>query len=152
MPLLDASAVLDLWKNYPIGQFPTVWSWFQTEVQKGNLTIPSVALTEVGHRDMACRTTLKGYGIVEQGIGNREALAATAIKSSLGITNDAYGGGVDENDIFIISIAKVLGVELITNEIRQQDLPNQMKRYKIPAVSVPTLNMLEYIIRSGTVF
>lgn len=158
MRLLDASAVLDLWEIYPKTQFPTFWAWIESEVRLGNLSIPKVALEEVGHKAPACKSVLKGYGITEHSIGNPESVIALAIKTALGIENDMYGGGVDENDIFIISVAKVLGVELITNEDQQVNLPTKLWNYRIPAVcrlplvKVSTLNTLDYIKRSGMVF
>lgn len=158
MRLLDASSVIDLWENYPLGQFPTVWQWFESEVVTGALAVSTVALTEVGHRDPRCRTLLKGFGISELAVGNDEAIIAARIKVALGIVGENYGSGVDENDILIISIAKVGGCELITNERRQPNLPATMRNYKIPAtcslatVGVQTVSMLEYIVLSGRVF
>jgi len=157
--LLDASAILDLWENYPIGQFPTVWAWIEGEILNGELAIPRVALEEVGFRDPGCKTQLEKYGIKEFGIGNDEAYEALQIKSALGIVNDNYHkSGVDENDILIIAIAKTQGVDLITHEAKQPSLPSPMAKYKIPAtcsmpqVNVRTLRMIDYIKLSGKVF
>ena len=33
----DASAILDLWENYPLGQFPAVWDWLEDEFVSGSL-------------------------------------------------------------------------------------------------------------------
>jgi len=151
--LIDASAVIDLWEHYPIAQFPAVWDWIQAE-----LAIAKVAMEEVGFRDPDCKSKLELYGILEQGIGNREAVEAVAIKSALGIVNEEYGSGVDENDILIIAIAKVLGTELVTNESLQPKLPTNVKGYKMPAVcalpgvQVATIRLLDYIRQSGRVF
>ena len=83
---------------------------------------------------------------------------ALRIQGLLGIQNDQYGGGVGENDILIIATAKIEGVDLISDENKQPNLPENMKNYKIPAVcalpsvQVGSLNFLELIKNSGCIF
>ncbi len=83
---------------------------------------------------------------------------ALRIKSLLAIEGDRYGTGVGENDLFIISTARALGAELLTDEARQPSLPNNRRGYKIPAVCDPPdvqtrcLSFVEYFKRSQAVF
>ena len=155
---IDASAVLDLWEYYPIRQFPAVWEWFAEEFTSGELGIVDLALDEVGFRDPACKAHLEAVGVAGIIITTQVAAAALSIKSALGIVNDGYGSGVDENDILIVATAKVHGAELITNEGRQVKPPTFLKNCKIPAVaamssvSVVTMRLIDYIRQSGQVF
>ena len=84
---------------------------------------------------------------------------AVTIKTSLGIKADKYhGNGVGENDILIMAAAKVLGVELISNENRQTTEPVVMAKRKIPSVcrlpkvAVVCIDFLDYIKGFGQVF
>lgn len=54
MRVLDASAIIHGWDNYPLAQFPGLWQWLATEVQQHHLTIPAVAFDEVGHMALEC--------------------------------------------------------------------------------------------------
>lgn len=65
--------------------------------------------------------------------------------------------GVCENDLFIIAHAKLNKATLVTEEARQISLPNNKRRYKIPAVckeiaGISCVNFTEYIRSSGEIF
>lgn len=84
---------------------------------------------------------------------------ALRIKKLLGIVNEQFHPkGVGENDIFIIATACVHKVQLVSNENRQNNLPVKLAKYNIPAVcamqdvSVPCVNFIEFLKRSGQVF
>jgi hypothetical protein len=80
------------------------------------------------------------------------------IKNLLGIVGDKYGGGVGENDLFIIATAWTHRAEVVTDEKWQPALPAKLENYKIPAVcdmqevTVPWINFINYIKRSEAVF
>ena len=85
-------------------------------------------------------------------------MEALRIKALLGIEGDLYGGGVGENDLFIIATARAHGAELLTDEARQPGLPKNPRNFKIPAVcnlpevQVVCLNFVDYIKRSRALF
>ncbi|MCK5875749.1 MAG: DUF4411 family protein [Alcanivoracaceae bacterium] len=158
MPVIDASSVVHAWDNYPIENFPKFWDWLDGQFSSGGILIPSVAYTEVGHVSPDCHAWLKSKSIKKVGIDNVIARNAMKIKAALGIADDNYGSGVDENDIIIISTAKTKRTSLVSNEQRQPTLPPQMKRYKIPAVcslrsvNVTCESLAEHIRQSRQVF
>ena len=159
MRVLDASAILYAWDNYPLTQFPGLWGWLAGEFKTHELSIPVVALEEVGHKAPECAQWLKNAEVLKLPMSEAVVMAAMAIKQAIGVVNDHYHAkGVDENDLFIIAAAKVHGAELITNEARQFGAQAEARKYKIPAVcdmpavGVPTLNFLEYIQKSQRVF
>lgn len=158
MPVIDASSVVHAWDNYPINNFPKFWNWINTELVGGSIVIPVVAFMEIGHVSPDCHDWLKGNQIGKAGVSAVIAKHAKNIKQSLGIANDKYGTGVDENDIIIIATAKAMGMPLISNEAKQPSLPGDMKKYKIPAVcdmplvGVTCHNIAEHIKQSNQVF
>lgn len=159
MRAIDASSIVYGWDNYPPDQFPRLWDWLATEISSGQLVIASVALEEVEHVAPDCAKWLKDASVRQLGIGNAEVTKALEIQKALGVSDgDFHPKGVDENDILIISSAQTNGMPLITNEGRQDDLPGDMKKYKIPAVcglpgvNVATMSFVEYIKQSKEVF
>lgn len=157
MRVLDASAIVYAWDNYPIDCFPPTWEWIRTEILSGELAIPRAALDEVGHVSPDCHSWLKAVPITVYEPTTKVYQAALAIQHQLGIDGDAYhADGVDENDVLIIATAKVHSCKLVSNEAIQSNLPNNMKRYKIPAVcklsTVSCENFLQYIKGCNVVF
>ena len=159
MRVLDASAILYAWDNYPLDQFPGLWRWLGSEVRTHELAIAMVALEEVGHKAPECARWLKSAGVLRLPMSEAVVKAAVAIKQDIGVVNDRYHAkGVDENDIFIIASAKVHGAELITTEARQFGAQLETRKYKIPAVcdmpivDVANMNFLEYLQKSKQVF
>lgn len=159
MHTLDASSILHAWDNYPFTQFPGLWDWLAGEIQAQRLSIPTVALEEVGHKSADCATWLKSQNIRRLPMGNAVLQAAKQIKDEVGIQNDKYHPkGVDENDILIIASAQYHGATLVTNEARQSSSLKEPTRRKIPAVcdlpgvAVANKNFLDYIQQSQQVF
>lgn len=158
MQVLDASSALYAWDNYPIEQFPPLWNWLASEIVVGRLSISQVALEEVCNKTPECGAWLKLNYINVMPITQAILDFALAIKGSLSIIGDDFGGGVGENDLFIIASAKINGAELVTDEKRQPDPPKLMRNYKIPlvcnlqAVKVKNLSFVEYFKRSQQVF
>lgn len=159
MPVFDASSMIYAWDNYPPRQFPGLWDWLATQVSEKKLTMSSVAFEEVGHKTPECATWLKDNDIALFGIDNAVIQEAMRIKSLVGIEGDKYHPkGVDENDLLIIATASAYGAELISDEERQPQLPNEPTKRKIPAVclmrdvTVPCFSFLDFIKRSGEVF
>ena len=64
MRVLDASAILYAWDNYPLIQFPGLWQWLATQVSTHELAIPTVAIKEVGHKAPECAKWLKAAGVL----------------------------------------------------------------------------------------
>jgi predicted nucleic acid-binding protein len=158
MPVLDASSALYAWDNYPIHQFPPLWSWLALQVATGKLTTAAVAYSEIDHKSHDCALWLKAQKITVHPVTQAVLLDALRMKQLLGIQGELYGSGVGENDLFIVAIARAQGADLLTDEARQPSLPLDRRKYKIPAVcalpevQVRTWSFVEYIKRSQVVF
>lgn len=158
MPVFDTSSIIYAWDNYPIQQFPGLWDWIGERIDDATITMPSVALGEVHSNASECWQWLRDANLQTHEINNAILQESLRIKNLLGIIDDKYGGGVGENDILIIATASVVGKELVTNEAWQANLPQNLLKYKIPAVcsladvDVPWMDFLEYIKRSEAVF
>ncbi|MBI4998697.1 MAG: DUF4411 family protein [Rhodocyclales bacterium] len=158
MPAFDSSAIIHGWDNYPIAQFPPLWDWLAAEVNAEHIKLSAVAFDEVRNVSPDCADWLKDNNLHQWPVGNRELQEALRIKTMLGIVQDQFHpNGVGENDIIIISTARLVGMDLVSNE-DQPTAPQNMKKYKIPtvcrlpAVNVPCANFLEYLKQSGRVF
>lgn len=159
MQAFDASSIVYAWDNYPLGQFPGLWQWLSSEIKAGRFVICEVALKEVEGKFVGLAKWLKAEGIQKVTMTPEAIAVALSIKAELGIDGDAYHGkGVGENDIMIVASACVEGHELISNEERQPNLPENKKKRKIPAVcamesvAVPCHSFIEVIKSSGQVF
>jgi len=156
--VFDASSIIYAWDNYPVNQFPGLWTWMATQIGKKKLVMPSVAFDEVANKTPDCGEWLKDNDLDLLEISNAILRDAMRIKGLLGIVDDKYHAkGVGENDIFIIATAHIHSAELVSNEGRKKLADIPAKR-KIPAVcamaavSVSCINFIEYIKSSGEVF
>ena len=155
---VDASSMIHAWDNYPIEQFPALWEWLCEEIETGNLSVSKVAYEEIKKHYNECAVWMDDCGIVKYDVTNDILRLSLIIRRELGIVDDAYGGGVGENDILIIATAKSLNTVLMSNEKVQTGLPANKKNYKIPAVcqldvvSIECIDFLHYFKRSGKTF
>ena len=85
--------------------------------------------------------------------------SALHVKQLLGIVEEGYHAkGVGQNDLLIVAAAKAERVQLVSEEGRQPIRPNEMSKYKIPAVcslpqvDVPCIQFIELIKSSNTIF
>jgi len=159
MQVFDASSIIYAWDNYPIRQFPGLWEWMALQVTEKKIVMSSVAYDEVDNKTPECAAWLRDKKIELFEINNVIAQKALTIKHFLGIVDDNYHPkGIGENDLFIIATAHVNSVGLVSNENRQQKLPDILAKYKIPAVcamddvAVPCINFIEFIKRSQVIF
>ncbi len=159
MVALDASAIIHIWDNYPLDNFPPLWNWLATQTELEQLVIPRPAYEETNDKSPECGKWLRDNSIKVLPLTTDILGFAGEIQSMLGITDDQYHSkGVGENDILIISTAKLSGCELMTQEGIQFKLPNNKKKYKIPAVcNLPDVhlncfNFTWFIKNSGEVF
>lgn len=158
MRVFDASSMIYAWDNYPIGQFPGLWEWMAGQIESKQLLMPSVAFEEVNHKAPDCGEWLKENNLDQLEITNAIMQEAKRIKELLGIANDKYTTGVGENDILIISAARLHKAELVSDEAKQPNLPKIPSNRKIPSVcvmpsvAVPCINFIEYIKTSGAIF
>lgn len=158
MRVFDASSMIYAWDNYPVQQFPGLWEWMADQIEQNELAMPSVALDEVAHKAPECAEWLKACDIEVLDISNAILQDAMRIKNLLGIVGDKYGGGVGENDLFIIATARAHRADLVTDEKWQPAPPKKLENCKIPAVcDMPTvavrwLKFIDYIKLSGAVF
>jgi predicted nucleic acid-binding protein len=159
MHVFDASSIIHAWDNYPIENFPPLWEWIAEQIKTGEFTIPQVALEELCHKSPDSGDWLKEQGIVVLPLTNEVLHKAVEIKHMLGVVEDNYHvDGVGENDLLIIAIAKIVGTILVSDEKRQFTLPQNMARYKIPAVcDLPTVKVncvsfIDLIRNSGAIF
>jgi len=159
MLILDTSSIVYGWDNYPIKHFPKLWEWLSIQISDDLLVIPSIAAQEVNNVSQECWDWLDKQSIKQFPPTNAILREASRIKSVIGIKDDKYGPtGVGENDIIIISTAKIHGGILISDESKQPTLPKNPANIKIPAVcdlpqvKQPCINFLEYITSSNAVF
>jgi Domain of unknown function (DUF4411) len=159
MLIFDASSMIYAWDNYPVNQFPPFWQWMATQVEQGILVMPKVAFEEVEHKTPDCAQWLKELSLVRLEVTNAILQDANRIKGLIGVIDDKYHPkGVDENDLFIISVARANNVALVSNEEKQAALPKILSKCKIPAVcnmntvNVTCINFIEYIKSSQEVF
>lgn len=155
----DASGIIYAWDEYPIANFPKFWEWIDAQIRADNCSISQVALDEVSHKYEECAKWLRDKGIRQIGLTDEILRSASEIKTLLEIEEEAYGAGVDENDLMIIAAAKIEADVVLTQESRQPFDPNRKKKnYKIPAVcelpevDVQHQNVREWIQASGQQF
>lgn len=159
MPHFDTSSLIYAWDNYPIENLPKIWEWLRGEIEEHRIVFSSVVEEEVERNSRPCSEWLKS-GNPRWLIPTQTILEeATRLKNMLGIVEDRYGAGVNENDLIIIATAKAFGEPLVTNESRQSPAPKgKPQNYKIPlvcnqpTVQVKPMDFLEYFRTSGKVF
>jgi predicted nucleic acid-binding protein len=158
LQVFDASSMIYAWDNYPLQQFPGLWEWVAGQINQHQLVISSVAMKEVAHKTPECAEWLRNCKIQLLDMNNAILQDALRIKNLLGIVGDNYGGGVGENDLFIVATARAYKAELVTDERWQNIRPKKLADYKIPAVcdmdavAVRWIKFVDYIKRSEIVF
>jgi len=159
MQNFDASSIIYAWDNYPILQFPGLWSWIGVQVTAKYIVMSSVAYDEVDKKIPECADWLRDKTIELLFPANAILQEALRIKHLLGIDGDEYHAkGVGENDLFIIATSSIINAELVSNEGRQSQALDMPKKRKIPAVcamsevGVACINFIEYIKRTNVVF
>ena len=159
MHMFDASSTIYGWENYPLAQFPRLWDWLGSQIGAGLVTLSETADKEVYSKLANCGQWLKDQGLAVVVNTPATLLEASQIKTLLNIVGDDYHpDGVGENDLLIIASAKTGGATLVSDEKKQPFLPDNHRRYKIPAVCaylnspVPCESFLEYIKSSGQSF
>ncbi|MBO8092430.1 MAG: DUF4411 family protein, partial [Prosthecochloris sp.] len=136
-----------------------LWVWMAEQFSDKQLVMSRVAYDEVLNKAPECAVWLREANTELIDITNAIVHEALRIKRLLGITSDNYHSkGVGENDILIIATAVVNNVGLVSDEGRQQRVPDIPKKRKIPAVcsmediDIPCINFIEFIKRSNVVF
>lgn len=158
MRVFDASSTLYAWDNYPIEQFPKVWDWLGNLIGREEIVFAAVAFDEIGHKSPECCVWLDANGAKKISVNNSIAKIALQIQTKLGIFQDDYGPGVDENDIFVIATAKVRKCGVVSDEAVQAIAPKNIKKCKIPLVcsmegiEVPCIDFVTYFKNSGAIF
>lgn len=131
----DASSIVHAWDNYPIKTFSPLWGWLAEQFASDEFGICQVAWKEVGQVSPGCAGWLKACGVKPIALGAETTLEALKMARRLGIEEDDYHpDGVDEKDLLIIASALNHGNSLVSNESVQNDLPKNLKKYRIPAV------------------
>ena len=157
MQVFDTSAIVYAWDNYPIAQFPSLWDWLAVQINTGEIAFSEVALEELETVSPDCDEWVTSLGPHSLPVTDAIAQLAMLIKNALQI-GDKWGGGVGENDLFIIATACVSNVAVVSNENFQPTLPKTLANYKMPAVcalngvKVTCNDFLAYIKASGAVF
>ncbi len=159
MLAFDASSIIHAWDNYPVEQFPPMWNWIASQIQREVFLIPKVAFEEVNGKTPECAKWLRDNNIQRLTVSNDIIQAAMRIRSLLGIQDDKYHPkGVGENDILIIATALIQNLRLVPEEARQLNLPEMKAKMKIPAVcalqevGVRCMNFIDLIKESEAVF
>jgi hypothetical protein len=152
---VDASSVIHAWDTYPIGNFPRLWEWVAEQIDDEEIDICRVAYDAVVRKAPDCGRWLKSEGFKCSEITNPILNEALRIKRILGIRQRFSPKGVDENDVFIIARASIEGIDLVSEERPQRQLPPDMTHWKIPAVcrhrdvGVNCIQFIEIIRQSG---
>jgi hypothetical protein len=121
MPVFDASSMIYAWDNYPIKQFPPLWNWIASQIERNILLMPRVAFDEVADKAPDRGDWLKENELELIEVNNAILEDALRIKGLLLIVGDNYHAkGVGENDIFIIATARAHKAELVSDEARRQ--------------------------------
>lgn len=134
MQTVDASSVIHAWDTYPINNFPKLWQWVASQLNGGKLDICRVAYDAVIRKTPDCGVWLRSNGFTCSEITNDIAQEALRIKNILGIRQRFSPRGVDENDLLIVARASTEGIDLVSEERPQRQLPEKMAHWKIPAV------------------
>ncbi|ORU89885.1 MAG: hypothetical protein A6F71_02680 [Cycloclasticus sp. symbiont of Poecilosclerida sp. M] len=135
MRIIDTSSIIFAWDDYPLKQFPPLWDWIAQEIRNNELAISQTAFQEVRKINQECADWLDAEGINKIAVSNAILQEALRMQNLLGIDDDDYHPlGVGENDILIVATAKVENSVLINNEAIQNNLPKNMKKYKIPGL------------------
>lgn len=140
----DASSMIHAWDNYPPSNlhFNSLWDWVAEQIENKEFSISKKALEEVSHKIPECGKWLNELHIEVLALSPSALLTAQRIKTLLGIAEENYTNGVGENDLFIIAIAKETSTILISEEGRQNKLPQLKSNYKMPAVcAMPEVNV-----------
>lgn len=155
----DASSMIYAWDNYPVDQFPGLWDWLAREINEQRLVMSVVAFNEVSVGTSDCTSWLHDVGLRRLDVTNAVMQEAMRIKTLLGIVDDHYHAkGVGENDLLIIATARVAGHELVSNEGRQNVMPEIPSKRRIPSVcamrevAVPCIDFIDYLRRSRMTF
>jgi len=157
MQVFDTSSIVYAWDNYPIEQFPPLWACLAKEISQNRICMPEVAVTEVDSVSPDCAQWLADQNVTCLPMTDNILLEALQYKELLEI-GMRYGGGVGENDLFIIATAKVHRVQLVSNEAWQPTFPKTKANYKMPSVcalpevKVACCDFLEFLRRSKAVF
>lgn len=159
MKVFDASSIIYAWDNYPFEQFPPLWDWLGEQIDAGEIVVPRVALTEVAQISPDCHDWLTGRQLQVIEVSNDIANEASRIKALIGVVNDNYHAkGVGENDILIIATTMDLEADLVSDEGRQNKVPQEPRKRRIPSVcdiqsvDVNCVNFIDYLKGSGQVF
>lgn len=159
MYTFDASSIIHAWDNYPIKKFPPLWDWMAEQMAAKCFSMPQVAYSEATKKFPERKQWLGNTNIIRIPLSQEILNVALDIKALLGIADDDYHPpGVGQNDILIISTAKVKELALVSDEKQQFNLPEDKPRYKIPAVcglqevNVKCINFLDLINDSDVVF
>jgi predicted nucleic acid-binding protein len=159
----DASAMVDLWDNYPIQNphFKSIWDWFEMQVKQEVFSISAVALKQVRHKieHNSLEEDIPESILFIQALNHITTHKVTTddlkvvqyIKTLLDIQEDDYAKGVDEKDLLIIANAKNNNITLVTTEKRQNNLSSKKANYHMPAVcnlteiAVTNINLAELL-------
>lgn len=117
------------WDNYPPQQFPPLWRWVGNEISDGRFVMPKVAFDEVKDNAPDCAQWLRDQDVDRIDVSNDIIHEAFRIKNLLGIQDDKYHPkGVGENDLLIIATAAIEGIDLVSNEGRQNQIPDVLAK------------------------
>lgn len=159
MRAFDASSFIHAWDHYPLGQFPPLWDWMAEQVDTEAFIVCDVADGEIKRRAPDCHAWLHQAGLKSCSLGPGGLSRATAIEKELGVEDGVFHPqGVGANDVLIIASALDEGLPLVSNENVQPNLPQNRRKYKIPAVcelesvSLPCMDFLGVLKVSGEVF
>lgn len=132
----DASSIIHAWDNYPPSNphFDSLWQWMAEQIENQQFNISKKAMDEVEYKIPECGQWLKENNIQIFSLTSSALLLASKIKALLDIEEENYTKGVGENDLLIIAIAKKTNTTLISEEGKQNKLPQLKSNYKIPAV------------------
>lgn len=158
MHCLDTSSLIWAWDTYPQDQFPKVWNWLGELIASGDVALCEIVLEELKPKSGELRSWLLDKGVKVLRVDNKCMAFASTIKELLEIENDNYHSkGVTENDILIVSAAKIHNLPLVSNE-GKATAPQMKSRFKIQnvcqikEVSVACISFVQFLKSSSQQF
>lgn len=161
---LDANILITAWlHDYPPRIFRTLWSELLNH--KDQLIFISPIWNEIdpipsNHRNLPpeekkqkhpLRTWLEENEFTPTDIGDDVQMESLTLEGKYQIGPDTKGAG--QNDITLISYAKLYSKTVVTLEKRQAPRPNIVSRYKIPLIcqdeNVDCINFIEFLDQLG---
>ena len=152
--VIDSSSLIDLFKHYYLGNFPTLWSHFDNLVSNGNLVSVKEVLNEVKDRN----DRLAKWAKQNKNFFSKPSQTELSFVKQIFQVQHFHRivkererlKGKPVADPFVISAAKVIKACVVTEEAFKPNaskIPNVCKHFNIPVV-----NLQQFMINENWTF